>query len=96
MMPSMKVTEDTEIADQAPPQIVEVVSTVNKIIEEQQVQQEDEKDREDDNFSDINDDELDMYLASEDEVKVKTIIWSQLNKDFLESEAGTCKLGYDC
>jgi hypothetical protein len=28
-------------------------------------------------------------LASEAEVKVKTIIWSQLNKDFLEAEAGT-------
>lgn len=93
MMPSMKVSEDNEpAAEQAAPPKVEVASTVNKIIEEQQAeQQEEEKEREDDNFSDINDDELDMYLASEDEVKVKTIIWSQLNKDFLEAEAGTYK-----
>lgn len=90
MMPTMKVSEDTEQpAEQAAPPKAEVASTVNKIIEEQQAQQEEEKEREDDNFSDINDDELDMYLASEAEVKVKTIIWSQLNKDFLEAEAGT-------
>jgi transcription factor IIIB subunit 2 len=87
MMPTMKVSEDAEQpAEQAAPPKAEVASTVNKIIEEQQAQQE-EKEREDDNFSDINDDELDMYLASEAEVKVKTIIWSQLNKDFLEAEA---------
>lgn len=46
-----------------------------------QAQQDTERDPND--FTDLNDDELDKYLHDEDEVKAKTAIWTEINKDYL-------------
>jgi hypothetical protein len=31
-------------------------------------------------FSDIDDDEIDGYMATAEEVELKTVIWSEMNK----------------
>ncbi|CAA7033622.1 unnamed protein product [Microthlaspi erraticum] len=42
---------------------------------------------ESDNFSDISDDEVDGYINNEDEKRYKTIIWEELNREYLEEQA---------
>ncbi|KNA25563.1 hypothetical protein SOVF_005580 isoform A [Spinacia oleracea] len=42
---------------------------------------------ESDNFSDIDDDEVDGYLNNEEETHYKKIIWEQLNREYLEEQA---------
>jgi transcription factor IIIB subunit 2 len=40
----------------------------------------------------LDEDELDQFLLTEDEVKVKERVWVELNKDYLEALAGKSKL----
>ena len=47
------------------------------------------KERSDDQeetFSDIDEEELDMFLHSPEEIKIKSQIWKELNKDYLEGQ----------
>lgn len=37
-------------------------------------------------FTDLNDDELDRYLHDDDEVKAKTAIWTEINKEYLAAQ----------
>ena len=41
----------------------------------------------------IDDDELDQFILSEDEVKIKTTIWMRANADFLQELKGSYPLG---
>ena len=41
-----------------------------------------------DEFADLDDDELDQFILTEEEVKVKERIWVEMNKDYLEALAG--------
>eukprot|EP00899_Mesostigma_viride_P022878 jgi/Mesvir1/3775/Mv08222-RA.1 len=45
------------------------------------------EDAEEDTLSDIDDDELDDYINSHQEVELKTVIWSSMNRDYLENLA---------
>eukprot|EP01117_Protostelium_nocturnum_P011508 TRINITY_DN4173_c0_g1_i2.p1 TRINITY_DN4173_c0_g1~~TRINITY_DN4173_c0_g1_i2.p1 ORF type:complete len:529 (-),score=224.06 TRINITY_DN4173_c0_g1_i2:191-1777(-) len=47
---------------------------------------------EEDTFSDIDDDELDGYLNSNEEANIKNEIWTELNRDYLELMAERSKL----
>lgn len=38
----------------------------------------------------LNEDELDRFILSEEEVKIKERVWVELNKDYLEALAGEC------
>ncbi|XP_059063806.1 transcription factor IIIB 60 kDa subunit [Cryptomeria japonica] len=38
-------------------------------------------------LSDIDDEEVDRYLHNEEEVRLKTIIWTEMNKEYLEEQA---------
>ena len=42
-----------------------------------------------DTFEDLDDDELNQFLLSEEEVRLKTRVWVELNRDYLEKIAGT-------
>ncbi|WOL01895.1 transcription factor IIIB [Canna indica] len=44
-------------------------------------------DDESDNFSDIDDAEVDGYLHNEEEKELKKIIWEEMNKEYLEEQA---------
>lgn len=37
-------------------------------------------------FSDIDDDEVDGYLHNQEEIRLKTIIWTEMNKEYLEEQ----------
>lgn len=43
-----------------------------------------DQNEEEDTLSDIDDKEVEMYLNTEEEVKVKTQLWTDLHKDYLE------------
>eukprot|EP00252_Welwitschia_mirabilis_P026349 TRINITY_DN8639_c0_g1_i1.p1 TRINITY_DN8639_c0_g1~~TRINITY_DN8639_c0_g1_i1.p1 ORF type:complete len:666 (+),score=178.80 TRINITY_DN8639_c0_g1_i1:307-2304(+) len=47
----------------------------------------DDQSQEDEKWSDIDDDEVERYLHNEEEVRLKTIIWTQMNKEYLEEQA---------
>ena len=38
-------------------------------------------------FSDVDDDEVADYIHTDEEVKLRRVIWSELNKDYLETQA---------
>ncbi|KAK9817299.1 hypothetical protein WJX72_012355 [[Myrmecia] bisecta] len=40
-----------------------------------------------DTLSDIEDEEMEAYLHTEEEVKLKEVIWTELNRDYLETQA---------
>ena len=42
---------------------------------------------EDDNLSDIDDDEIERYIHSAEEVQYKEVVWTELNKDYLADKA---------
>ena len=42
---------------------------------------------EDETFSDLDDREITGYINTQDEIKIKTEIWHELNKDYLEQLA---------
>ncbi|ESQ49137.1 hypothetical protein EUTSA_v10020503mg [Eutrema salsugineum] len=42
---------------------------------------------ESDNFSDVNDDEVDGYIHNEEEKRYKKILWEEMNKEYLEEQA---------
>lgn len=48
---------------------------------------EDEMDEELETLSDIDDDEVERYLHNEEEVRLKTLIWTEMNKEYLEEQA---------
>jgi transcription factor IIIB subunit 2 len=41
-----------------------------------------------DEFADLDDEELDQFILTEEEVKVKERIWVEMNRDYLEALAG--------
>jgi transcription factor IIIB subunit 2 len=41
-----------------------------------------------DDFGDLDDEELDQFILTEEEVKVKERVWVEMNKDYLEAIAG--------
>ena len=41
-----------------------------------------------DEFADLDDEELDQFILTEEEVKIKERVWVEMNKDYLESIAG--------
>ena len=41
-----------------------------------------------DEFADLDDEELDQFILTEDEVKIKERVWVEMNKEYLESIAG--------
>eukprot|EP00250_Pteridium_aquilinum_P019302 c24385_g2_i1 orf=141-2372(+) len=41
---------------------------------------------EEDTLSDIDDDEVDGYLHNQEEIRLKTIIWTEMNKEYLEEQ----------
>jgi transcription factor IIIB subunit 2 len=47
----------------------------------------DASDAEPETFSDVDDDEVADYIHSEEEVKLRRVIWSELNKEYLETQA---------
>lgn len=49
-----------------------------------------------DEFADLDDDELNQFILTEEEVRIKERVWVEMNKDYLEAIAGeshTCCLG---
>lgn len=47
----------------------------------------DEMDEELETLSDIDDDEVERYLHNEEEVRLKTLIWTEMNKEYIEEQA---------
>ena len=45
-------------------------------------------------FADLDDEELDQFILTEEEVKVKERVWVEMNKDYLESIAGEFVFNY--
>jgi hypothetical protein len=45
------------------------------------------KEVKEDTFSDIDDDELDMYINTEQESEVKAMLWDDLNREYLDRQA---------
>ena len=41
-----------------------------------------------DEFADLDDDELDQFILTDEEVKIKERVWVEMNKDYLEAIAG--------
>ena len=41
-----------------------------------------------DDFADLDDEELDQFILTEEEVKIKERVWVEMNKDYLEAIAG--------
>jgi transcription factor IIIB subunit 2 len=41
-----------------------------------------------DEFADLDDEELDQFILTEEEVKIKERVWVEMNKDYLEAIAG--------
>mgnify|MGYP006131690415 CR=1 FL=1 len=46
-----------------------------------------DSDLEPETFSDVDDDEIGNYIHTEEEVKLRRVIWSELNKEYLETQA---------
>lgn len=46
----------------------------------------------DDELLGLDEDELDAFILTEDEVRIKERVWVELNKDYLEALAGECSL----
>jgi len=44
-----------------------------------------------DEFADLDDEELDQFILTEEEVRVKERVWVEMNKDYLEAIAGRLK-----
>ena len=42
--------------------------------------------RDDEDLSDLDDNEAGMYLHTEEEAKLKEVIWTELNRDFLDKQ----------
>lgn len=63
-----------------------------------------EGEQEDEELSDLESDEEDLYLHTPEEAKLKELIWTELNKDYLErqsakaaaQEAAAAKVGSCC
>ncbi|GBG62695.1 hypothetical protein CBR_g31712 [Chara braunii] len=56
------------------------------VVQDQSAEAEDD-DEDDGRFSDIDDEELGLYINTEEEVKLKTMVWTELNKEYLEEQA---------
>ncbi|KAM7500042.1 hypothetical protein LguiA_024456 [Lonicera macranthoides] len=65
---------------------VETDGTYDKLHEED-VSNTKEGDDESDNFSDIDDSEVDGYIHNEQEQQFKKIIWEQMNREYIEEQA---------
>ena len=48
-----------------------------------------------DEFMDLDDDELDQFILTEEEVKIKERVWVEMNKDYLEAIAGESHLLFE-
>lgn len=46
-----------------------------------------EEEEEPDTFSDVDDDEVANYIHTEEEVRLRRVIWSELNREYLETQA---------
>ena len=46
-----------------------------------------------DTLSDVDDDEIDEYIHNDDEVKLRRVIWSEMNKEYLQNQASKEVLG---
>eukprot|EP01121_Diplochlamys_sp_Union-15-3_P000128 TRINITY_DN10112_c0_g1_i1.p1 TRINITY_DN10112_c0_g1~~TRINITY_DN10112_c0_g1_i1.p1 ORF type:complete len:421 (-),score=105.08 TRINITY_DN10112_c0_g1_i1:95-1357(-) len=57
-----------------------------KISERELIMQNQIKSQPSDNFDDIDDEELDMYINTEEETESKSLVWLELNKDFLKKQ----------
>jgi transcription factor IIIB subunit 2 len=47
-----------------------------------------------DEFADLNDEELDQFILTEEEVKIKERVWVEMNKDYLETIAGGLEFAF--
>ena len=45
-----------------------------------------------DEFADLDDEELDQFILTEEEVKIKERVWVEMNKDYLEALAGELRV----
>ncbi|URE12119.1 hypothetical protein MUK42_24699 [Musa troglodytarum] len=62
-------------------------SAGDKSLDSEQQDLDDTADDETENFSDIDDVEVDGYLHNEEEKELKKIIWEEMNKEYLEEQA---------
>ena len=46
-----------------------------------------------DTLSDVDDDEIDEYIHNDDEVKLRRVIWSEMNKEYLENQVSKEVMG---
>lgn len=44
----------------------------------------------------LDEEELDAFILSEEEVRIKERVWVELNREYLEGIAGACCLGFGC
>eukprot|EP00897_Mesotaenium_endlicherianum_P003478 jgi/Mesen1/3158/ME000184S02223 len=77
------------LALEAPPPddpvgLVEVEAEEEAAAEEGEEEREEEE--KEDTLSDIDDDEVKPYLLKDEEVRLKTILWTEINKDFLAAQ----------
>lgn len=85
--------DDPEIEDEVQtllhaPQAEEVSAEVD---EEQEQQRATRRRRPpEDKLDDLDEDELDAFIMTEEEVRLKTRVWVELNRDYLEKLAGMC------
>ena len=49
--------------------------------------EDEDTDAEPETFSDVDDEEIDNYIHTAEEVKLRRVIWSELNRDYLEMQA---------
>ena len=49
--------------------------------------EDEDTDAEPETFSDVDDEEIDNYIHTAEEVKLRRVIWSELNRDYLETQA---------
>ena len=70
----------------APPKVdKKKVKSILKVKDEEDP--ETDTDAEPDTFSDVDDEEIDNYIHTAEEVKLRRVIWSELNRDYLETQA---------
>ena len=55
--------------------------------DEDDEEEDSEEEEEPETFSDVDDDEVANYIHTEQEVKLRRVIWSELNRDYLEIQA---------
>lgn len=41
-------------------------------------------------LDDVDDDEIENVILNEEEIKIKTQVWMELNKEYLQEQEGTC------